>query len=136
MIIEDFRREFESTLTPLLRGIVEDTQKLLRQEIALARVEVTEDAIRARDAVMGISLGAVTGYLSFVFLCFACVYLLVSYQPNLPVWGAFAIVAAILGVTSWIFTARGVHKARQIRGLPQETVDSLRQGFQWMHRQA
>ncbi len=134
-MIEDFRREFELTLTPLLRGIVEDTQKLLRQEIALARVEVTEDAIRARDAVMGLSLGAVTGYLSFVFMCFACVYLLVSYQPNLPVWGAYAIVAAILAVTSWIFTARGVRKVREIRGVPQETVDSLREGLQWMHRQ-
>lgn len=135
-MMEDFRREFESTLTPLLRGIVEDTQKLMRQEIALARVEVTEDAIRARDAVMGISLGAVTGYLSFVFICFSCVYLLVSFQPNLPVWGGFAIVACILALTSWIFTARGVRKAREIRGVPQDTVDSLRQGFQWMHRQA
>lgn len=135
-MIEDIRREFESTVTPLLRGIVEDTQKLLRQEIALARVEVTEDAIRARDAVMGISLGAVTGYLSFVFICFACVYLLVSFQPNLPVWGGFAIVALILALTSWIFTVRGVRKAREIRGVPQETVDSLREGFQWMHRQA
>lgn len=134
-MIEEFRREFETTLTPLLRGIVEDTQKLLRQEIALARVEVTEDALRARDAVMGISLGAVTGYLSFVFICFACVYLLVSYQPNLPVWGGFAIVALILALTSWIFTARGVRRARQIRGVPQDTVDSLREGFQWMHRQ-
>ena len=134
-MIEEFRREFETTLTPLLRGIVEDTQKLLRQEIALARVEVTEDALRARDAVMGISLGAVTGYLSFVFICFACVYLLVSYQPNLPVWGGFAIVALILALTSWIFTARGVRRARQIRGVLQDTVDSLREGFQWMHRQ-
>ncbi|MEY4700948.1 MAG: hypothetical protein RL326_1135 [Pseudomonadota bacterium] len=134
-MIEDFRREFELTLTPLLRGIVEDTQKLLRQEIALARVEVTEDAIRARDAAMGISLGAVTGALSFVFMCFACVYLLVSYQPNLPVWGAYAIVAAILAVASWIFAARGMRKVREIRGVPQETVDSLREGLQWMHRQ-
>lgn len=135
-MIEDFRREFESTMTPLLRGIVEDTQKLLRQEIALARVEVTEDAIRARDAVMGISLGMVTGGLSFVFFCFACVYLLISYQPTLPVWGAYAIVAFVLAMTSWIFTARGVRKARQIKGVPQEAVESIRQGFQWMHRQA
>lgn len=135
-MIEDFRREFESTVAPLLRGIVDDTQKLLRQEIALARVEVTEDAMRARDAVVGISLGAVTGYLSFVFVCFSCVYLLVSFQPTLPVWGAFAIVAFALALTSWILTMRGVRKARQIRGVPQETVDSLRQGFQWMHRGA
>ena len=135
-MIEEFRREFESTMTPLLRGILDDTQKLFRQEIALARVEVTEDAIRARDAVVGISIGAMMGYISFVFVCFASVYLLVAYQPRLPVWGAYAIVAGVLAVVSWIFTARGMRKAREIRGIPQQTVDSIQQGFQWMQRRA
>ncbi|MEN9845040.1 MAG: hypothetical protein RIS36_187 [Pseudomonadota bacterium] len=135
-MIEDFRREFESTMIPLLRGIVDDTQKLLRQEIALARVEVTEDALRARDAVVGISVGALMGYMAFIFVCFAAVYLLVAYQPGLPVWGAYGIVAVILAVMSWIFTSRGVRRAREIRGIPEQTVDSIQQGFQWMQRRA
>jgi hypothetical protein len=135
-MMEEFRHEFETTMTPLLRGILDDTQKLLRQEIALARVEVTEDARRARDAVVGISVGAVMGYMAFIFLCFAAVYLLVAYQPTLPVWGAYAIVAAVLAVVSWFFTARGMRRAREIRGVPQQTVDSIQQGFQWMQRRA
>jgi hypothetical protein len=135
-MMEDIRREFESTMTPLLRGILDDTQKLLRQEIALARVEVTEDAIRARDAVIGISLGAMMGYLSFVFMCFAAVFLLIAYKPNLPVWGAYAIVAVVLAVASWLFTTRGLRRAQEIRGVPEQTVDSLQQGFQWMQRRA
>lgn len=135
-MMEDFRREFESTMSPLLRGIVDDTQKLLRQEIALARVEVTEDAMRARDAVVGISLGAMMGYLAFIFGCFAAVYLLVAYQPKLPVWGAYAIVAGALALVSWVCTARGIRKAREIRGVPQQTMDSIQQGFQWMQRRA
>ena len=135
-MMDEFRREFESTMTPLLRGILDDTQKLLRQEIALARVEVTEDALRARDAIVSISLGAVMGYLSFVFICFAAVYLLIAYQPSLPVWGAYALVALVLGIASWLFTARGVRRAQEIRGIPEQTVDSLQQGFQWMQRRA
>ena len=135
-MMEDFRREFESTMTPLLRGILDDTQKLLRQEIALARVEVTEDAIRARDAVVGISMGAMIGYIAFIFVCFAAVYLLMAYQPTLPVWGAYAIVAMVLAVIGSIFTSRGIRRAREIRGVPQQTFDSLQQGFQWMQRRA
>jgi hypothetical protein len=135
-MMEDFRREFESTMTPLLRGILDDTQKLLRQEIALARVEVKEDALRARDAVVGISIGALMGYLSFLFTCFAAVFLLLSYQPNLPVWGAYAIVALVLAAGGWFFTTRGLRRAQEIRGLPEQTVESLQQGFQWMQRSA
>lgn len=135
-MMEEFRREFETTMTPLLRGILDDTQKLLRQEIALARVEVTEDARRARDAVVGISLGTMMGCMAFIFVCFAAVYLLVAYQPTLPVWGAYAIVAAVLAVLSGIFTTRGMKRVREIRGVPQQTVDSIQQGFQWMQRRA
>lgn len=133
-MLEEFRQEFESTVTPLLRGIAQDTQKLLRQEIALARIEVAEDAKRARDAVVGISVGAMMGYLSFVFVCFACVYLLVATEPTLPVWAAYGVMAIVLALVSWIFTARGVRRAREIRGVPQQTVDSVQQGFEWMQK--
>lgn len=135
-MLEDMRREFESTMTPLLRGILDDTQKLFRQEIALAKVEVQEDALRARDALVGLSLGVLTGYLSFLFICFAVVYALVSMQPGLPVWGAYAIVSILLAITSLIFTRRGAKRVREIRGMPEQTVESLREGWQWMQRRA
>lgn len=135
-MLEDMRREFESTMTPLLRGILDDTQKLFRQELALAKVEVQEDALRARDAIVGLSLGVLSGYLSFLFICFAAVYALVATQPNLPVWGAYAIVSVILAISSWIFTRRGAKRVREIRGVPEQTVESLREGFQWMQRRA
>ena len=124
-MLEDMRRELESTVTPLLRGILDDTQKLFRQELALAKVEVREDALRARDAVVGLSLGALSGAISFVFACFSIVYLLITYRPDIPLWGSFAIMAAVLAVVSWFFTIRGARKARQIRGYPQETIGSL-----------
>lgn len=135
-MLEEMRREFESTMTPLMRGILDDTQKLFRQELALAKVEMREDALRARDAIVGLSLGALAGCLSFVFFCFASVYFLVASQPTLPLWGAYGIVAAILAVISLIFTIRGARRARQIKGVPEQAVESLQEGFQWMQRRA
>ena len=133
-MLEDVRRELESTVTPLLRGILEDTQRLFRQEIALAKVEVREDARRARDAFVGFSIGVLAGTLSFVFVCLALVYLLVEYRPDVPLWGSFAIMAAVLSVVGWFFTWRASRKARQIKGVPSETISSLSEGFQWMQR--
>ena len=135
-MMEDVRRELESTVAPLLRGILDDTQRLFRQELALAKVEVREDAARARDAVIGFSLGAITGAIAFVFVCFSLVFLLVWLKPELPLWGSYAIVAAVLASVSAFFTARGTRKAKQIRGYPQETMSSLHEGLQWMQRRA
>ena len=35
-MLEDMRRELESTVTPLLRGILDDTQKLFRQDLLVS----------------------------------------------------------------------------------------------------
>lgn len=133
-MLEDIRQEFETTMTPLVRGIFDDAQKLFRQELQLARVEMQEDAARARAAILGLSLGAMAGYLSFVFVCFSLVYLIATYQPNIPLWGAYALVAFALSVIGWIFTMRGARKAREIKGLPRDTMDTFREGLRWMQR--
>lgn len=135
-MIEDVRRELESTVAPLLRGILDDTQRLFRQELALAKVEVQEDAVRARDAIVGFSLGFIAGVSSFVLLCFSIVYLLLWLTPALPLWGSFALMAAALAIISVFLTRRGARKAREIRGYPREALNSSLEGFQWMQRQA
>ena len=133
-MLEDLRQEFETTMTPLVRGIFDDAQKLFRQELQLARVEMQEDAARARAAIVGLSIGAMAGYLSFVFVCFSLVYLLATYIPDIPLWGAYALVAFVLSLVGWIFTMRGAKKAREIRGLARNTMDTLREGFPWMQQ--
>lgn len=133
-MLEDVRREVESTVAPLIRGILEDSQKLFRQELALAKVEVREDARRARDAVIAISVGAFVCLVGlFLFGCMLA-YLIDALSHTIPLWGAFAIVAGIAFLAGGVLLGGGVKRAKSIKGVPEQTVETIRENVQWIQR--
>src|SRR5687768_18609970 len=79
----------------LLRGILMDLRTLIREEIALARVEIREQAGHARAAA--ISFGMAAGA-----LIFAGTFLLIAIATAIadlldwPIWAGFLVVAVLL----------------------------------------
>jgi hypothetical protein len=133
-MLEDVRREVESTVAPLVRGILEDSQKLFRQELALVKVEVREDVRRARDAVIAMSVGGVVCLVGlFLFGCMLA-YLINTYSQSIPLWGAFGIVAAIAFLVGGAFLFGGAKRAKGIKGIPEQTVETMRENVQWIQR--
>jgi len=57
-----YEREGETSVSQLISGIVGDAQVLVRQEIALARQEISEEISNAKQA--GIKLGVAGGVLA------------------------------------------------------------------------
>lgn len=133
-MLEDVRREVESTVAPLIRGILEDSQKLFRQELALAKVEVREDARRARDAVIAIGAGVVICLVGlFLFGCMLA-YLIDVLSDTIPLWGAFGVVAAIFFLVGGGLLFGGGKRAKGIKGIPEQTVETMRENVQWIQR--
>src|SRR5258705_13525045 len=79
----------------LIRGILTDIRTLIREEIALARVEIREQAGRAKAAAM--SFGIAVAALAFggIFLLVA-VALGIANLLGWPAWTGFLIVAVLL----------------------------------------
>src|SRR5204862_3160278 len=79
----------------LLRGILMDLRTLIREEIALARVEIREQATRAKAAALSFAVAAAA-------LAFGGIFLLIAMATAIadllhwPVWSGFLIVAALL----------------------------------------
>lgn len=133
-MLEDVRREVESTVAPLLRAILEDSQRLFRQELALAKVEVREDARRARDAIVAIGIGAIVTLVGlFLFGCMLA-YMIHHFYETIPLWGAFGIVAALAFLIGSVSLFGGAKRARGIKGIPEQTVETIRENVQWIQR--
>ena len=81
----------EPTVTQLLTGLMQDAQKLLRQEVALATHELRRELRTIRRTVMslgiGIGLAAIGGWLLILML----VHLLHALTA-LPLWACYGIV--------------------------------------------
>lgn len=120
----------KGTVTGLVSGILDDAQKLVRQQIEMLMSEMREDFRRSKRAAEFGSLGIVlltVGFLGLV-MCMASV-LHEQYQLSLWVsWGItgglFLIVGGVLAATSYILLER-------FNPLPDKTFHALQENLTW-----
>ncbi len=117
----------------LVRGVLMDIRDLMREELALARIEIREQAGRAKLAAA--SLGA-----AVVALAFGGTFLLVAIAVGLadlldwPVWTGFLIVALLLSIGGMLMLSSGRKKLRSVQPVPEETVRTLKENSEWLKR--
>jgi hypothetical protein len=109
-------------LGELISGVTNDLSILFREEVELAKAELTESAKQAGKGAGMFGGAAVAGLMALLFLSitawWALGYLIDNAWSGLVVTVVYAIVAAIL-------FARGRSNLKTVRGAPR-TVDSLK----------
>jgi uncharacterized membrane protein YqjE len=125
----------ERSVSDLLKALSEQTSTLVRQELELARVELTEKGKRA-----GIGAGMFGGAGFFGFFAFgaltACFVLLLTTGLD-HAWLAALIVAAVYGAISGVLALTGrkqVDKATP--PVPEQAKDSVREDVEWTKTRA
>lgn len=121
----------QESIGSLIRGILNDLRTLIREEIALARVEIREQAGRAKAAALsfGIAAGA---------LLFGSIFLLVALALGIanligwPAWTGFLIVAVLLCAGGYVTLAAGRKTLSTVHAVPEETVTTLKENSEWI----
>jgi uncharacterized membrane protein YqjE len=119
------------TFGGLLRGILTDLKTLMREEIALARVELREQAGKARAAAMSFGMAVAA-------LAFGAAFLLIALAMGIaelagwPLWAGFLVVAALLSVVGFIALSSGRRKLRAFQAVPEQTVMTLKENSEWI----
>ena len=115
----------------LLRGILMDLRTLIREEISLARVELREQAGRARAAAISFAIAAVA-------LLFGGTFLLVAMATAIadvlewPVWAGFLVVALLLSLVGALTLASGRRKLATVSAVPEETISTVKENSEWI----
>ena len=119
------------SLGGLIRGILNDLRTLIREEIALARTEIRDQAGRARAAAM--SLGVAVASLAFavIFLLIA-IALGIAYLLAWPVWAGFLVMAALLSLIGVFTLSSGRKRLAQVHAVPEATVSTLKENSEWL----
>jgi hypothetical protein len=124
----------EPTVAQLLTGLVQDAQKLLRQEVALATHELRRElrtTIRAGMSLgIGIGLAAIGGWLLILMLVH-----LVHALTALPLWACYGIVGGLLAAGGIGLLVLGKQKLVQLHLVPQDTVKTMKENVQWLTEQ-
>jgi uncharacterized membrane protein YqjE len=115
----------------LLRGILMDVRTLIREEIALARVEIREQAGRARAAAVSFGIAAVALACGWLLLLVALATAIADVF-DWPVWAGFLIVAVLLCVAGLVTLSSGRKQLAQVHAVPEETVSTLKENSEWI----
>jgi putative superfamily III holin-X len=113
----------EVSLGQLVGDVTRDLSTLMRQELALARAELKQEASKTAKGAGAFGGAGFAGYMAVLFLSIALWWAL-SYLVGLG-WSAL-IVAVIWGIVAAVLAAVGRRRFREVNPTPERTVDTLK----------
>jgi len=111
-----------TSLGDLLTGVSQDISTLFRQEVELAKAELTESARKAGKGAGMFGGAGLTALFALLFLSIAAWWGLGFVLNNAL---SAVVIAVIYGVVALILFLRGKKELKEINGAP-KTVDSLK----------
>jgi hypothetical protein len=120
----------QPSVASLVGGILADGQKLVRQEVALARREIAETADKAKTGVALLSSALAVCTVGGVLIGFMLVKLLHQFLLPSHEWACFGIVGVVIALVGGVLVYCGRKKMREVNlSLPQ-TAETLRDDAQ------
>lgn len=112
----------------LVRGIAEDASTLVRQELLLAKQELTEGASVAAKAGAMLAAAGVVGLFALGFLLTTLAWGIVDL--GLPRWAGFGIVALLLLIIAGVLGLLGKRRMAAAKLAPDRAQAELKQATQ------
>jgi putative superfamily III holin-X len=113
----------EVSLGELVGDVTRDLSTLMRQELALARAELKQEASKSAKGAGAFGGAGFAGYMAVLFLSIALWWALSHVVGHS--WSAL-IVAVIWGIVAAVLAAVGRRKFREVNPTPERTVDTLK----------
>jgi MFS family permease len=122
----------DRSLGELFSTLANQTSNLVRQEVDLARTEMTQKVSSLGREAGIIGAGAVLALGAFGALVAT---LIVVLDIWLPLWAAALIVAVVLGIIGFVLIQQGLNAIKRIDPAPRTTIATLRDDVAWAKEQ-
>jgi hypothetical protein len=125
-------------VTGLVRELRDEAITLVRQEVELAKTEMSEKAARAARNSAYIGMGSFIAYAGALILLLAVVvgvYLglvAAGLSHATAGWLSPLIVGGLLAIVGYVFIQKGISTLKQETVVPERTVDSIKADKEWM----
>jgi hypothetical protein len=131
----------DRSIGSLLKELRDETTTLFRQEIALAKTEMSEKASKAGRNAASIGAGAavlMAGTLVLLFGVAALLYwglVAMGLSHYIAGWLAPLIVGGVTALIGYGLIQKGVSTLKRMSPVPEKTVESIKEDKQWLQNQ-
>jgi hypothetical protein len=123
--------EYDANSIPsLIRGLLDDTRDLIREELALARAEIREEITAAQTVAVAFGAAALAGGIGAVLLC-VTLGGAIAYVVHWPAWAGYGIVTVLLLAGAFALVQYGRGRLARVRALP-KTTQTVKENLEWM----
>jgi magnesium-transporting ATPase (P-type) len=113
----------------LVKEVTQDLTKLFNQELALAKLEMSNEAKKAGKTAGAYAGAGVAGYFLVLFASLTLMFALASLFDSY-VWAALA-VTVLWAIVGAVLYSRAKKTAAQLNPKPEMTVQTLKEDAQW-----
>jgi membrane protein len=127
-------RHDDRTLGEMFAELSRDFKTLVHQELQLARVELSQKAVKMRKGLVLMVGGGLLAYGGFLAIIAGIVLGLVA--AGLPYWLAALAAGVVLGGLGYLLVHSGMASLRPAELTPHHTIGTLKEDAQWLRTQA
>jgi uncharacterized membrane protein YqjE len=122
----------DRSIGELFAELSQKTTTLVRQEIQLAKVEMSQKASRVGKNVGFLVIGGVVAYTGVLALVTAAIIVL---GQVIAYWLSAAIIGVVITLIGAALVLKGANTLRQEEPTPRETVETLQEDKEWLKDQ-
>lgn len=126
------RKDDIRPLGELFAELSRESKTLLRQEMELAKTEISHKMIHALKDVAAMGAGVAVGYTALLVLVAA---LVLAIGEALPLWASALIVGAVLSIVALVLIMKGRNDLKREPVTPEKTAESIKETAQWAKAQ-
>jgi hypothetical protein len=122
----------DESLGTLFSDLSRDLGALVRDEVQLAKTELTEDAKRVGRAGGMLGAAGFAGYMVITLLSFAAAW---GLAEVMPIGIAFVIVGIVWAIVGAVLFIVGRQRLRTANLKPEQTIETMQENVQWAKQQ-
>jgi uncharacterized membrane protein YqjE len=123
----------EQPMGELFKQLSDDLSTLVRQELRLAQVEMTE---KGKKAGVGVGMFGGAGVVGLLALGALTACLIAALATGMEVWIAALIVTVLYGAAAGLLALQGKSRVSEAApAVPEQTVQTVKEDAQWAKTQ-
>jgi hypothetical protein len=122
----------DRSIGELVAELSRETTTLVRQELQLAKAEMSQKATRVGKNVGFLVVGGVVAYTGLLAILAAVIIILGNV---IPLWISALAVGAAIALVGLVLVTKGANTLRQEDPAPRETMEILKEDKEWLRDQ-
>ncbi len=118
----------DRSLGELFAELTQESAKLVRQEMTLAKAELSEKASRVGKDLGFLAAGGAVAYAGLLAILAAAIILL---NDVMPLWLSALLVGLVMALVGYFLLRKGLDALKREDLAPRQTMETLKEDQQW-----